>query len=439
MSKHKKFKFICDKCRNEFEISDESVKNRKKNNTPNYCKECLKEYSRDKSIEYWSNLSDEGRKKHNKKVKDSINNMPEEKKKEIYEKRKINHLEFWNNMSDNDRKEFGNKIKNGWTDEKRLKQSEIRKNVINNMGREEKEKWVKNLSEATKKWWDKQSDEYKLERHNQLYQGLLNYWNLMDEDDHLNHNKKVSDGLKKYWETHPDMKKILSQIQFEYYSDPKNRETASKIRKEWWNNLTEEQRKHMSQIQIDNYNNLSEEEKERRRQRGKNQWNNMTDDQLREWNNKRVHGISINGINLEDKFADYLQLYQLKYERQYSNRNKHPLFDLLFDINPITGSNNVSVHHKWDFVILYDNKKVLIDIDGSIHNVKENEIIINGMDIGLYTQWLDIKREYCTDDYDAFIVEAYDNDIDKNTMVKCLKDNVEISLEDFLTLLKEYK
>ena len=196
------------------------------------------------------------------------------------------------------------------------------------------------------------------------------------------------------------------------------------------------------------YNGLSPEELKAYRDSLHAFWRDMTKEQFIEWLNKQNEGFteyyrSMGGPeNISElAFSADLRNLNIDYEWQYLSTNIHPDFDKIFAHNPVL-DRRVSPFHRWDFLVKTRNGRFLVDIDGSMHNIKLGEYVTaDGIDIGKLKMFQDSMRPYQTDGMDAFIIQAYDDQITNDTKVfqidrKRMKIIYAKRYKDFLTMIR---
>jgi hypothetical protein len=174
------------------------------------------------------------------------------------------------------------------------------------------------------------------------------------------------------------------------------------------------------------------------------------------WNNKSLNDYfniifnrsitkrnnpNIKRTNTEEIFIKDLRALGLfpgiTYDSYYVNHIQSPEFYELFPKNnPYTKSINCWFH-EWDFIIYgkYDN--ILVDIDGSIHNMnrRKNEKTLTAKK-GQYKlselyKFYDSQRPYQTDGMNTYIIEAY-NKLDYETKVLNLQTHKYITYLQFI-------
>lgn len=243
------------------------------------------------------------------------------------------------------------------------------------------------------------------------------------------------------------------RIWYESLSDEEKYERIQFLdnaRREWLKSLSaEELAKHNQKYAITSkemWANRSEEEKNRIMSAVLNGvkefWANMAPEEFGEWAKKIRIGMKEHYDNLDSipnpvefAFSKKLQENSLEYEWQYASTTKHPHFDKLFPENPVTGG-RYSGYHFWDFMVRTKHGDLLIDVDGSQHAIQPGNVIIkNEIDAGRDQQIRDSQRIYQNDGLDAFIIEAYDDELADDTQVLKLNDGKRYFLKEFMTYL----
>ena len=322
-----------------------------------------------------------------------------------------------------------------------------------------------------KLWYKNMSPEKQKEVHERMSLSAAERWKNMSSDEYKEMCSKMSAGDRKYWDN-------LSND--EYIARCISAQTM-------WNNMTEEQRlqqsMNISKMQILNWKNMpkdkyiyrckllsaaarkyweniSDAELAARRtltsDRFKKYWVSMTKDEFNLWKLKQSKGFNEYLENLglkpntnEMNFIEYLKEININWIYQYSNMFIDKEFDKLFPYNPILDSSNVNPYHKWDFMINLYSSKILIDIDGSIHDPSKTSYEVtypNGKKFILsdYILFKDSQRPYQTDGYRSFVVKCYDDKLDLDNEVIDITNNNKMTLKEFLTRIKiennvEYK
>lgn len=340
------------------------------------------------------------------------------------------------------------------------------KEKYKNLSAEEKERRAKISSERMRSYWNKMDNNEKEKRLNLLNDGFKTYNELLSKDDKNKIKEERRKTMKQYWNSIDSKRKseILKPMKegfvkwYNGLSDNDKLDFHKYIQngnKQWWDNISDEERKRISKIRSESSNkywkNISDEERklisERQSLQIKQYWDNMTEEEYKEWDNKRSKGFNKYMDNLnyminknEMSLINYLKINNINYELHWYNKIKHIDFDKLFPNNPVTDSKHVSPYHAWDFKLNLSDNIVLVDIDGSIHNVNKitHEITyFNGKKIKLsdIIQFNDSQRPYQTDGLDAYIIQCYDDNLNNDTKVLNIKTNEIITFKSFISIL----
>lgn len=381
-----KIKVVCIICNNEFEVTKSTYQRKKYKNIKEWkCKKCIANESK---IKY--------------------DNLPLEEKQRRAKISSNKMKSYWKSLDKNEKDRRLNLLNEGF---------EIyNKSLSDN----DKDILRKQKSESMKKMWDNMDHKRKLEILKPMREGFINWYNSLSDEEKKNHHKYIQDGNNKWWNNlNEEDKKIYSDIR-------------SKSSKEYWDNITDEDRKLVSKRQSEQI---------------KQYWDNMTKSQYEEWDRKRSDGFNkyMNNLSIllnknEISLINYLNIYKFKYQSHYYNKIKHPDFDKLFPFNLVTGSKFVSPFHQWDIAISTYDGIILIDIDGSIHDIKNinHEITyFNGNKIKLsdIISFNDSQRPYQTDGLPAYVIQCYDDNLNMNTPVININTNENIIFNDLLNLI----
>lgn len=281
-----------------------------------------------------------------------------------------------------------------------------------------------------------------------------NYQNSLSNEQRLVVSKKQSNGNKLYWKSLPkNIRKDRIIKCIKNVTDYRNNLTeeekinlskrTAKWSKEYWDNLTEEERYIQSKIRSDNFNKNRENITNMARKRSNDYWNNMTTEEFNEWNLKRSVGLASSMLKpkaTEIEFMNMVMISNVEYQYRYYNKIKHQDFDKLFPINPITNS-RTNPYHQWDFIIHTKNKSILVDIDGSIHDItKTNKSFVTdrnkrSLKLSDIIQFNDSKRPYQTDGLDAYAIMAYNDKINKDSPVLCIKTGEIINYTQLIAII----
>jgi hypothetical protein len=311
-----------------------------------------------------------------------------------------------------------------------------RNKLYENKSPEEKSKFVAQQVARTKRYWKNLSEEEKVADSNRR----KNLWKkrLDSNDLHIFHS--MVKGRAEWYNSLSDEEK---QSRYQLRNDARDK---------WWNSLSDEQKT----IHMDHphngfrewYNNLSEEDKKSFMKPiwdgCKKFWSSLTPEMYQNWYikqnteyNKYVNNINKDPNRNELSLISFFNEYNIPYTYQYFNTIRHPKFDELFHINPVTGSDLINPYHQWDFIIHTKQKNVLIDIDGSVHSLVPGQFVTKtGFDVGTYVRFNDSQRPYQTDGLDAYIVQCYDDKLNDNTPVLSLQSNEVMTLKQLLSILE---
>jgi hypothetical protein len=390
--------------------------------------------------------------------KERYKNRTEEQKREFSEKRSKHMKQYWDSLSDEERKLHSDKILEYWnklSEEEKMNRlyslTEGNKQWWDSLTEEERKLKVDNLQEKCKQYWDSLSDEERKLHSDKI----LEYWNKLSEEEMVRKLQPLIDGKTQYWNSLTDEeKKLHSDKSKQWWGLLSDEEkiTYSEKHKQYWNSLTDEEKKLHSDKSKQWWGLLSDEEKKLIINKIRSWWNSLTNNEYNDWDRKRHEGYNNYFTNLDSyitkteiQFKQQLDLLKFSnqiqdYEFQYVSQIIHDNFNELFPINPVTSS-NVSPYHKWDFIIIRnDGSKVLVDIDGSIHDPNKADYEVTSYD-GFKINIIDIikfndsKRPYQTDGYESYIILAYDDNVSDDTKVLSLQTNDIITVKDLLVLI----
>jgi len=316
--------------------------------------------------------------------------------------------------------------------EHRRKSAQTLIDYRNTLSDEEK---FKLYSDAGKKAWSNKSDEEK-----ESTRELLSKYRFdnLNEEDKIERSKILSDKSKLRWE---NMSKEERKHHIKIFHDARDNwwknlskeeldEIANKhsiVSRRYWKSLSEEQLKDVSNRVSDHFKSYHE---------------NMSKEERMRYNQKRKEGYersighdsNKNEIDFKNELNKIIMFHNhdLKYECGWYNKIYYPDFHKLFPINPIT-KGSVYWDHEWDFkVTLNNDKEILIDIDGSIHDINRKR----PSKVLKYIQFNDSQRPYQTDGLDSYAVLVYDNNLTMKTVVLSFKDNKKYNLEWLLNMMK---
>lgn len=342
----------------------------------------------------------------------------------------------------------------------------IAKSVYNNLTSEEKARRAKISSEKMKNYWKTVDQNQKKTRLDSLNKGYQAYDKTLSSLDKEKKSNQQSIFMKGYWNNLDSERKdeILKpmidgfQQWYQNLSDEEKKDHHKYIQdgnKKWWDSISEEDRNRLSEIRSTSskeyWDNITNEQRiqigKRQSSQIKEYWNHMTPEQYLEWDYKRAAGFNQYLDDLDDtlnknetSLMNYLKFGGIMYESHWYNKNKHPDFDKLFPINPVTESRFVSPYHQWDFMVFTKDCSVLIDIDGSIHNnekITHKITYFNGKKIQLsdIISFNDSQRLYKTDGLNAYVVLCYDDNLNDNTAVVNINTNETMNLISLISIL----
>lgn len=455
--------YICTKCNSKYFGGKRLNEQRRRLYLPEYCPSCMKEYKSKKlstGIKNAYATHPEYAEKISKKAKLRYELKSDEEKRMIADNLKFLRDDFWNNASDT-----------------------IKKDIYNRASNTNKEIWKdpnkrKLQSEKLSSYW-KNLDPKRFEELKMLNsRGQIRHWKSLSDEDKKIKVAQLNNGFAKYWAnlSEEDIEKYRNECKDRYHnlSDEEKEKWAERCGA-WWINLSDEGKAAYSQYHKELYNNLSDEEKAEWAQRSRNAWNdaiirnkiinrmknswnnlskeerteriknakeglrlfwkNITQDQYLNWLMSHSTWNFSDMTSSESEFINILNIEKIYNEYQWVNKIKHPDFDKLFPYNPITNT-SCSPFHKWDFMIISNGNKILIDIDGSIHTLQPNKWIDNGIDIGKYIQFNDSKRPYQTDGLYAYVIMCYNDKLDNDTPVLSFNSGEIMTFNQFMEIIR---
>ena len=314
---------------------------------------------------------------------------------------------------------------------------------------EEKDNLLKKRNAAIKNALAKQTPEKKKQisddrirawsedkqRKEELKKRLMQRWSNASEED----KKRQGD--------------ILGKGRDQYWMDEKNREfNSERARKKWYEQTIEEQKRIISAAN-EGLRKFFESEtfKEkmarvnRQSENMKKWWENACEEQkshILDALNKGMRAYFENRTILpnknEESFIKMLTAHGIvSFQQTWFNKTVAEEFNEIFEKNPVTGSSFVSKYHAWDFIIHCFNKDILVDVDGSIHNLDPGIFICKGKyDAKDNMAFKDSKRIFQTDGLDAYIVECYNDKMTDDTLVRNIYTDEKQRLKDFLIYLE---
>ena len=435
---------VCEQCGASYTLSRNSLvkKKRKGGKSPFLCNSCMSKRLSAIRSEIYQNMTEEEKERRSQKIKDHWNNLSEEEKKIHKEKTlewrkdekkvKITNLKiqkFLNNMDPMIRKACSEK------------QSISNRNRWNKLSDDEKKRNIKILQLGSRKYIDRLSDEERKAKNDNLQKHNKEWFSKLSEEEKHEIYKSRSVKRKEYI-------KNLSRDEFNVMMD-----NIRRGQKEWWNNLSEEEQVSKLSLLHDGnreyWDKMDESERKEKIDKlvaSAKEWQNkLSDDEFEKLmlnialNRNKSNNVPTSITKTESSFSNILSLNNINFKFQYYNTEKHPDFHIMFPRNPITGG-RVSPYHCWDFIIHLIDKEVLVDIDGSIHDPENNNFNVisnHGLEFNLYeyTLFRDSQRPYQTDGLDAYIIKAYNDKIEDDTIVQNVKINEEIKFKCFMNIL----
>jgi hypothetical protein len=321
---------------------------------------------------------------------------------------------------------------------------------INNLPPDEKKAYLESKNNAISKGWRNQSDDMK------QHVSYMRKEEWKDKDRRDKHAKMLKDRYKNYTpERQQQQIKSLLEGQTKFWSNPDNKDMQSdKARDRWYSQPKEEQERILSALnngRIEFYENITPEDLESMRRKQsesmRRNWRSISNDDKEKRILKLKDGVKYNIINQrkspnknELAIMNLLKMNGIPYELRVRNTKKHPEFDKLFPKNPNKPGSIVIPYHEWDFALYTRSGKILLDVDGSIHNPNSSNNMVtdtNGNKFVLYEQiaFKDSQRPYQTDGLPAYAVRCLDDKITKDTPVLNIVDNKEMALYQFINYL----
>lgn len=241
-----------------------------------------------------------------------------------------------------------------------------------------------------------------------------------------------------------------------------------------WNNRSEEEKASTRNKRIEIWANRSDEEREKMSDYLRDRWKNYSDEQrqyvvdamskgrdeyhknqtLQEFEDKFLKSAmranearlannpgGIKPNDLEVEFMNLLKARNIKFIFSWFNTTKGEGFDEKFQGKNPTGARYTSPYHAWDFLLEFNDKKILIDLDGSMHGPFAYDCSLpvwNGkvVNLGEATEFGEAQRPYQTDGLDAYIIKAYRNALLDDIRVEHIQTKVECTFKQFLTQLE---
>jgi len=321
----------CNKCKCKYSIPLNTFYTRNKNNTPNFCRKCMKEYKSQIEKERYENKTPEEKEAHAQRTRDQLARRTPEEQAIINKKNSEGLVKHWKTVSSEDKKKRTEPMQT-MIKEKRKQMTPEEKSAIarkqyENMTPEERENDRLNKSEKMK-----------------AYNASLSMEEKQARAAHMNDvNKLKSDEEKAdiYKRSH----------QWYYDLDDEEKVDYANSKKEWHDNLSPEEKEAYSQKAKDRANNLPLEEKMRISKLHQDNWNKLTSEEQAKRSKKALS--SSGKIN---KFA-------IKFEKAFNESHLSNDFYLLSEY-PMIGE----TIHIWDYGIYnkFTNELVMVvDLDGA--------------------------------------------------------------------------
>lgn len=430
----------------------------------------------DKQKERWARMSEDTRNMHLDKLHNGRDNY--------FENRSDDEIERMSKIISKNSKEYWSKFTKEEKTEKMKPLVELSMKAYYNLSEEEKINRFKNLREGHRLYRNNMSEEDRLKYSEFHRKQQKEFWDNLSEDEYNSMKSKISKGQKdrisnmneyelkehndRLHANHMKWRESLSPEEVELLLQP-----ARLGFKLWNENISQEEKDNLLSRRIEGYkiwwDSLSDQEKDdhiKRLHDGFDQWfESLSEEEkklrleksntnLKDWFNtlsseeKEQHyrTITMNAnknksfTESESIFDRILQENNFRFDIQYMSECIHPDFHKMFPKNPFTNSEFVSPYHSWDFIIYLQDKSILIDIDGSIHDSsKTNSSVLYGkntfLNLSEFIQFNDSQRPYQTDGLDAYIIKAYNDKIEDDTIVQNVKTNECIKFKDFINII----
>ena len=460
--------FKCDQCGADSSLSVSAYNVRKRLNKPFLCKECSKKeraeitrqrmanmdpeekknmYKRagEKHKNTLSNLSDEEKKKRNDRLQNDNKkyreNISDEEKERISKLHSEANKRRFQNISDDEMEIYRQNCRDAYyskTDEEKEQHRQRSIDMWKNKSDEDYNSTINKMSMSKKEWWNNTDDDILDEMAEKIRYTLTKRWIDMSEEEKEEALKPMKEGYQKWLqslsEEEKNIRKEKAKIQSAERWEQMNQSerdfiisSLNKGNKRYWSNISEEDKT----IHIKK---LTDGQKE--------WWNSLSDDDKESILLKSVinrnDNYNLTGTELE--FSNILRINNITYQSQYISKIKYPHFHELFPNNPISGADFVFPFHDWDFRINLRDKSILVDIDGSIHDPSKTNVSVTGpkknkFNLSDFILFNDSQRPYQTDRLDAYVVKAYNDKIEDETVVMNIKTNKEIKFKDFMNTL----
>lgn len=305
-----------------------------------------------------------------------------------------------------------------------------RSKIFDNYSKEERLKLTQQRSQSAKKVWENLSKK----QYDERCQHQKDRWSKLsnEEKEKLLINTRI--GNKKYM-NRSDIKALLIQRNIDFWNKLSETEkherikNLNKYKEQYWESLS-----NIEKIQV----------KERIKKLKQEAWNKLPEDiklsrMMKLWKAKSVIGPT------EYIFESIIKEIGLKENINYQwGYNSFPYINPEFynkfgKINQITLEENYP-YHNWDFLLFKNNKHPwVIDIDGSAHDPRYMNFkrFNNKYTERMKIDYNDSKRPYqIPDNFKAFIILAYDDNLNDFTKVIGINNSYIGYFKDFINLIK---
>lgn len=326
------------------------------------------------------------------------------------------------------------------SDEAREKFLEAHKNVYNNMTEKEREERSRKLKSIYQNFTDEQKRTFSEKSRNTM----RNYWGNISDEKYSRRCSNNAKNLKNFWSSLSEegRKQINGRM--------------SKSQRERWENMTEEERLHKIEVSRkkmqDWWDNSPKEKIDAMKKKVSTSvklwWENITPEEYQRWDQARAKGHadyykyqSMKIPPTEQEFMNYLNRYGLSYNMRWYNKQKHPDFDKIFTVNPITKYPHVSPYREWDFKVNTKSKSILIDVDGSMHDPKKTASYATypgthvRFKVSDFIKFNDSKRPYQTDGLDAYVIKCYNDKLNEDSIAENVVTNESMKFSELMAIL----
>jgi len=428
MYKQEMMQLICDSCHTKYELNKNSYQSRCRRKSPNLCPICMTKYkskmNKIRKQNEWNNKTPIEREEHRKATSKGMANMSEEAKKKRSELLSIATTNYLSNLDTTEKN-------------RRIKKA---KETIANTDIQILQDRHKRQIEGAKLAYKNKSDDEKIKQISELLKNRDNYYANRNEEEINRISKLLSSIKKEYYEQLSkeerllQIKPLIDYIKNETIDQKDDRLKKSGIKQKIiWDNKTDEKREYdiarLHDGRDNYYKNETYEIFVEKVLRNAIRYNIAGENRT-----KYIITYHIDEMryNTEREFLRLLVNNNIDFIFQFYSTIIHPKFHELFPNNPITGANYVSPFHRWDFMIKTKQTNIFIDIDGSIHNLKYNSPISKGR------KFDDSQRLYQTDELPAYIVKCYNDRLNLDNIVINLYSNEELTVNDLFYIINDY-